>query len=75
MQQPTCVKTRIRSIQDAHRIFYAVRLGYLPLVRRRLDPAERAALRSGCVYVWEERVSTAGMTVRAGAQCGHCVSC
>ncbi|KAF8647065.1 hypothetical protein AX16_006900 [Volvariella volvacea WC 439] len=55
MQKPTCTNVRIRSTQDAHLIFYAVQLGLLQMVTRRLDADERLALRSGCVYAWEER--------------------
>ncbi|TFK25201.1 hypothetical protein FA15DRAFT_668735 [Coprinopsis marcescibilis] len=54
-QQPTCTNTRIRSTQDTHKIFYAVQKGLLNMVTRRLDADERLALRSGCVYAWEER--------------------
>ncbi|TFK44295.1 Gti1/Pac2 family-domain-containing protein, partial [Crucibulum laeve] len=55
MQQPTCKKVRIRSTQDAHKIFYAVQKGLLQMVTRRLDADERQALHSGCIYAWEER--------------------
>ncbi|THU96746.1 hypothetical protein K435DRAFT_797079 [Dendrothele bispora CBS 962.96] len=55
MQQPTCTNVRIRSTNDAHKIFHAVQLGILHMVTRRLDADERLALRSGCVYAWEER--------------------
>ncbi|EJD02639.1 uncharacterized protein FOMMEDRAFT_86091 [Fomitiporia mediterranea MF3/22] len=55
MQQPTCSNIRIRSTRDAHIIFHAVSLNILPIISRRLDADERAALRSGCVYAWEER--------------------
>ncbi|KAL1721906.1 Gti1/Pac2 family-domain-containing protein [Schizophyllum commune] len=55
MQEPTCTNIRIRSTSDAHKIFYAVQLGVLKMVTRRLDAEERAALKSGCIYVWEER--------------------
>jgi Gti1/Pac2 family transcription factor len=44
----------IRTAQDAHRVFEAVRLGILPLIRRRLSPSERDLLSSGQVFVWEE---------------------
>ena len=54
-QRPTCTGIRVRSTQDANVLFHAVTLGMLPMVQRRLDAADRAALRSGCVYVWEER--------------------
>ncbi|KAL9711525.1 hypothetical protein Ac2012v2_004596 [Leucoagaricus gongylophorus] len=52
---PTCTNTRIRSVNDAHKIFYAVQQGVLRMVTRRLDTDERMQLRSGCVYAWEER--------------------
>ncbi|KAJ7656659.1 hypothetical protein B0H17DRAFT_1213712 [Mycena rosella] len=55
VQQPTCTNVRIRSVDDAHKIFYGVRKGLLHMVTRRLDADERAALRTGCVYAWEER--------------------
>jgi hypothetical protein len=55
MQAPTCTNVRIRSTHDAHKIFYAVRRRELAMVNRRLDADERLALRSGCVYAWEER--------------------
>lgn len=55
MQHPTCTNTRIRSVNDAHKIFYAVQQGVLRMVTRRLDTDERMQLRSGCVYAWEER--------------------
>ncbi|KAJ7020015.1 hypothetical protein C8F04DRAFT_1242302 [Mycena alexandri] len=54
-QQPTCTNLRIRSVDDAHKIFYAVRCNILRMVSRRLDSDERAALRTGSVYAWEER--------------------
>ncbi|KAJ6565728.1 Gti1/Pac2 family-domain-containing protein [Mycena sp. CBHHK59/15] len=44
----------IRDIADAHRVFEAVRLNVLPLIRRRLVAHERAQLKSGNVFVWEE---------------------
>lgn len=53
-QNPTCVYTYIRSVRDAELVLHAVALGLRPMVRRRLDEGERAELRSGCVYVWEE---------------------
>jgi|SRR6266545_320827 len=55
MQQPTCTNTRIRSTADAHKIFSAIQQGILRMVTRRLDADERQALRSGCIYAWEER--------------------
>ncbi|KAJ7233332.1 hypothetical protein C8J57DRAFT_1090605, partial [Mycena rebaudengoi] len=54
-QQPTCTNLRIRSTDDAHKIFYAVRKGLLRMVTRPLNADERGALRTGCVYAWEER--------------------
>ncbi|KAJ7761002.1 hypothetical protein B0H16DRAFT_1531431 [Mycena metata] len=55
VQQPTCTNLRIRSVDDAHKIFYAIRCNILRMVSRRLDSDERAALRTGSVYAWEER--------------------
>ncbi|KAG6866396.1 hypothetical protein C0991_004681 [Blastosporella zonata] len=57
MQQPTLSGVRIRSSNDVHRIFYAVRIGLLKMLERRLDNEEREALGSGCIYVWEVRGS------------------
>ncbi|KAH0828184.1 Gti1/Pac2 family-domain-containing protein [Lanmaoa asiatica] len=54
-QRPTCINVRIRSTRDAHKIFYGVQRRVLPMITRRLDADERLALRSGCVYAWEER--------------------
>lgn len=55
MQQPTCSNIRIRSTQDAHKIFFAIQQKLLQMVTRRLDADERQALKSGCIYAWEER--------------------
>jgi hypothetical protein len=55
MQLPTCSNVRIRSTHDAHKIFLGIKQGLLFMVNRRLDADERLALRSGCVYAWEER--------------------
>lgn len=55
MQRPTCTDIRVRSVSDALVIFYAVSKGILPIVSRRLDSEERRCIRSGSVYVWEER--------------------
>ncbi|KAJ7846891.1 Gti1/Pac2 family-domain-containing protein [Mycena olivaceomarginata] len=44
----------IRDVVDAHKVLEAVRLNILPLIRRRLVPHERAQLKSGNVFVWEE---------------------
>ncbi|KAJ7757763.1 hypothetical protein DFH07DRAFT_742037 [Mycena maculata] len=62
VQQPTCTNLRIRSVEDAHRIFYAVRKGVLRMVTRRLDADERNALKTGYVYVWEERSPNSEIT-------------
>ncbi|KAH9892713.1 Gti1/Pac2 family-domain-containing protein [Cubamyces lactineus] len=55
MQRPTLTNVHIRSAADAHKLFYAVQLGLLPKIEKRLDANERAALRPGDVYVWEEK--------------------
>ena len=62
MQQPTCTNLRIRSVADAHAVFNAVEQRYLPMISRRLDSEERRSIRSGCVYVWEERVPDSDAT-------------
>jgi len=55
MQQPTIADLRVRTTADALIIFHAVRHDMLPIVRRRLDAEERRNIRSGDVFVWEER--------------------
>jgi hypothetical protein len=55
MQRPTCTDIRVRSVADALVIFFAVSKGIVPIVSRRLDSEERRCIRSGSVYVWEER--------------------
>ncbi|THH16905.1 hypothetical protein EUX98_g9227 [Antrodiella citrinella] len=55
MQQPTLSDVHIRTVQDAHKLFFAVQLGLLPKIDRRLDAHERNALKPGNVYVWEEK--------------------
>ncbi|KAI0320456.1 Gti1/Pac2 family-domain-containing protein [Amylostereum chailletii] len=55
MQSPTCTNIRVRSVADAQVIFFAVFNSILPIVSRRLDSEERRNIRSGSVYVWEER--------------------
>ncbi len=55
MQVPTYAGLHVRSTQDAQVIFHAVYLKILPIITRRLDTEERREIRSGCVYVWEER--------------------
>jgi hypothetical protein len=55
MQVPSCTNVRIRSTADVHKIFYAVYLGLLPMITRRLDAKERDALSSGYCYAWEDR--------------------
>ncbi|KAJ7488903.1 Gti1/Pac2 family-domain-containing protein [Mycena latifolia] len=60
----TCVTheaLHIRDINDAHLVFEAVRLNVLPLIKRRLVPYERAQLRSGNVFVWEESETEDGL--------------
>jgi hypothetical protein len=57
MQQPTCTDLRIRSIKDALKVFTAVKQGILYMIFSRLNADERQVLRSGCIYVWEERGS------------------
>ncbi|KIM22611.1 hypothetical protein M408DRAFT_78848, partial [Serendipita vermifera MAFF 305830] len=54
-QVPTARGIKIRSASDAHLLFYAVHLGRLPIIQRRLDATERMEVTSGAVFVWEER--------------------
>ncbi|KAJ7160275.1 hypothetical protein C8R46DRAFT_1107589 [Mycena filopes] len=62
VQEPTCTNLRIRSVDDANKIFFAVHCNILHLVARRLNRDERAALRTGCVYAWEERSQNTEIT-------------
>ncbi|KAN0136855.1 Gti1/Pac2 family domain containing protein [Lactarius tabidus] len=54
-QQPTLQNARIRTAQDALHVFFAVARNVLTLLTRRLDADERKAIRSGNVYIWEDR--------------------
>jgi len=46
---------QVRSPSDAIVLFEACRLGILPRVQRRLSEKERQQIRSGSVFVWDER--------------------
>ena len=58
-QKPTISGLRVRTTDDAFKIFHAVRHTLLPMVRRRLDAEERRNIMPGDVFVWEERGSNA----------------
>ncbi|KAI0390502.1 Gti1/Pac2 family-domain-containing protein [Xylariaceae sp. FL0594] len=45
----------VRNPADAIKLFEACRLGQLPRVQRRLSEKERQSIRSGSVFVWDER--------------------
>ncbi|OAA66061.1 camp independent regulatory protein [Cordyceps fumosorosea ARSEF 2679] len=45
----------VRTPADAIRLFEACRIGVLPRVQRRLSEKERQSIRSGSVFVWDER--------------------
>ncbi|KAG6005376.1 hypothetical protein E4U21_000227 [Claviceps maximensis] len=45
----------VRTPTDAIKLFEACRLGLLPRVQRRLSEKERQSIRSGSVFVWDER--------------------
>lgn len=62
VQAPTCTGIRIRHTEDANRIFHAVALGHLQLYRRRLTVEERRSIHTGCIFVWEERNTSAEAT-------------
>ncbi|KAH8834571.1 hypothetical protein DL96DRAFT_1456272, partial [Flagelloscypha sp. PMI_526] len=53
--QPTCCDLHVRSVSDAVLIMHAVAVGVRPMITRRLDVEGRNSIRSGNVYVWEER--------------------
>ncbi|KAI9827110.1 MAG: hypothetical protein M1826_006474 [Phylliscum demangeonii] len=46
---------QVRTPTDAIILFEACRLGLLPRVQRRLSEKERQSIRSGSVFVWDER--------------------
>ncbi|PSR70970.1 hypothetical protein PHLCEN_2v13146 [Hermanssonia centrifuga] len=66
MQQPTLTNIHIRSPEDAHKVFYAVQLGLLPEITRRLDAQERKQLASGNVYCWADKPAGETHTFEAG---------
>lgn len=45
----------VRTPADAIKLFEACRVGLLPRVQRRLSEKERQSIRSGSVFVWDER--------------------
>src|SRR6266480_1341646 len=45
----------VKTPQDAILLFEACRLGILPRVQRRLSEKERQSIKSGSVFVWDER--------------------
>ena len=58
--EPTLIKMEtynghVRTPNDAIILFEACRLGLLPRVQRRLSEKERQSIRSGSVFVWDER--------------------
>ncbi|KAG8904253.1 hypothetical protein FRB99_002037 [Tulasnella sp. 403] len=62
VQRPTHDRIHIRSAEDAHTLFEAVRLGILRPVIRRLNDTERSHfIRSGSVFVWEESEEAIGL--------------
>lgn len=72
-QQPTLQNARIRTAQDALHVFFAVARNVLTLLTRRLDADERKAIRSGNVYIWEDRsastVDNGGLTMERWYAC------
>ncbi|CAJ0829364.1 3556_t:CDS:2, partial [Entrophospora sp. SA101] len=45
----------VKSPQDAILLFEACRVGFLSRIQRRLSDKERSSIRSGSVFVWDER--------------------
>jgi Gti1/Pac2 family len=72
-QRPTLQNARIRTAQDALQVFFAVARNVLTLLTRRLDADERKAIRSGNVYIWEDRsastVDNGGLTMERWYAC------
>ena len=65
---PTVQGVRVRSTRNANVLFHAVTCGILLVASdHRLDAADRAALRAGYAYVWEER-SPAADAIGAGME-------
>ncbi len=61
-QQATHPRLHLRDARDAHIVFEAVRQGFLRPVTRRLNESERLNyVRSGAVFVWEERDDDSGL--------------
>ena len=46
---------RVQTPADAIKLFEACRIGMLPRVQRRLSEKERQGIRSGSVFVWDEK--------------------
>jgi hypothetical protein len=79
-QQPTLQNARVRTAQDALQVFFAVARNALTLLTRRLDADERKAIRSGNVYIWEDRsastVDNGGLTMeRWSVRCPSSLPC
>jgi hypothetical protein len=55
--EPTCVDTIVHTVPEAHTLMYAVLRAMRPLIHRRpCNDDERAMIRPGAVFVWEEGV-------------------
>ncbi|KAJ7796774.1 hypothetical protein B0H14DRAFT_2619603 [Mycena olivaceomarginata] len=59
-QQPTCTNLRIRSVEDAHKVFLAIQKGALHMATRRLNASEHAALHTGFAYFTRSTVEQLG---------------
>ncbi|PPQ98748.1 hypothetical protein CVT24_003445 [Panaeolus cyanescens] len=55
---PTLENAYIQTINHAHQLFFAVVQGRLPLVQRRLNLEEMRNIKSGDIYVWEDKIMT-----------------
>ncbi|KAI0078446.1 hypothetical protein K474DRAFT_1706498 [Panus rudis PR-1116 ss-1] len=62
LRKPTYTGIRIRSAEDAHKVFHAVATGHLQLFTHRLSLPERRMIHTGCVFVWEERDAASEMS-------------
>ncbi|KAH7105190.1 Gti1/Pac2 family-domain-containing protein [Auriculariales sp. MPI-PUGE-AT-0066] len=73
LQHPTLRGVRVRTVDDARHIFYAVHQRRLPIITRRLSTEERLQIRPGDVYVWEEKtqhsVENSGLAIERWTDC------
>lgn len=68
--EPTCVDTIVQTVPEAHMLMYAVLRAMRPLIHRRpCNDDERATIRPGAVFVWEEGVRYLPSTFHSPYRC------